>query len=88
MRSGPFHHLELTGSNQFLSYPQGLCHSLRAVPCALPSCFKATFQRMGNWTSPGVWSLRGIRGEKDEVRRQKSMVGKARGTAGNVELEK
>lgn len=30
--------LDLVGSNQFLSYLQGLCHSLRVVLHPLPSC--------------------------------------------------
>ena len=31
--------LDLVGSNQFLSYLQQLCHSLRVVPCLLRSYF-------------------------------------------------
>lgn len=46
---------------------------------------------MGKWGSVGVWSLGEVRGEKNGVKRQKSMIGKTRqgkGTVGKIELEK
>lgn len=31
--------LDLSGSNQFMSYAQGLCHSFQGCALPLPSCF-------------------------------------------------
>ena len=46
---------------------------------------------MGKWGSVGVWSLGGARGEKNGVKRQKSMIGRTKqgkGAVGKIELEK